>query len=263
MTFSYEDLISIKEVIADACLEVGDPKMQQLTPGWYRKTVKRALDELSFDAMFIDATRDIELPDDLKLPIPKGVFNIENMWIYTGTPDAIGYQENVYWKRNFETRGREYVDGSLSNTGFTANNHPYNYTDPFFKVSTLQQSPTSAYYFNTDAGIIHLSDACQYFDYIRIGFKGYATSALDIDEIKIIPPFALKAVTLWVVEKAARTLKVNDTGNRRLRTVQTDASMQLDEYGMNGAWYEAKVRLAELDTKKMKDIIEYNSKMAY
>lgn len=263
MTFSYKDLISIQEIIADVLLDVDDKKMQKLTPGWYRKQVKSAMDELSFDAPFIDFTRDTIMPDDLKLEIPKGFYNIENIHIFTGTPNNVGYVENVYWKRNFETRGREYAEGELKDTGYTANSHQYNYTDPFFKVTSLRQAPQGAFYFNTHSGFIHLSEACASYAYVRITGKGIATSTLDIDNVKIIPPFAKKAVTLWVVEKAARALKATDTGNRRYRTIQTDAAQQLDEYGMMGAWYEAKVRLSELDTKKWRDFIEYNSKMTY
>jgi hypothetical protein len=263
MTFSYQDLISIQEVIADATVDLDDKAMRQLTPGWYRKHVKRAMDELSFDAPFIDVTRDYVMPDDLKLEIPKGFYDINNIQIFTGTPENIGYVENVYWKRNFESRGRVYRDGALADSGYTANNHEYNVTDPFFKASRLSQTPSGAYYFNTHSGFIILSDACHLYPYIRIAGKGIASSELDIDKIKIIPPFALKAVTLWVVEKGARALKVNDSGNRRYRTIQTDAAMQLDEYGMNGAWYEAKVRLSKIDTKKWRDFIEYNSKMTY
>jgi hypothetical protein len=263
MTFSYQDLISIQEVIADAALELDDKAMRKLTPGWYRKSTKRAMDELSFDVPFVDITRDIIMPDDLKVEIPKGFYDISNIHIFTGTPDNVGYVENVYWKRNFETRGRVYRAGALADAGYTANNHEYNITDPFFKVSRLYQTPNNAYYFNTHSGFIHLSDACNAYAYVRIGGKGIATAELDIDKIKIIPPFALKAVTLWVVEKGARALKATDTGIRRYRTIQNDASSQLDEYGMGGAWHEAKVRLGKIDTKKWRDFIEYNSKMTY
>jgi hypothetical protein len=263
MTFSFEDLISIQEVVADASLDLDDKTMHKLTPGWYRKHVKRAMDELSFDAPFIEVVKDIVMPDDMKVPVPKGFYNIENIHIYVGTPDAIGYQENVYWKRNFQTRGGVIKENEYTDSGYTANNHEHNVTDPFFKVSAFRTSPSIAYYFNTRNGIIYLSAGCSIFDYVRIEGKGVASSELAIDDIKLVPPFALKAVTLWVVEKGARALKGTDTGNRRYRTIQTDAATQLDEYGFNGAWHEAKVRLGSLDKKKWRDLIEYNSKMTY
>lgn len=263
MIFSFNDLVSIQEIIADVLLDVDDQEMQKLTPGWYRKHVKSAMDELSFDAPFIDVTKDIPMPDDMKIPVPKGVYQLDNIIIYAGTPDNIGYQENVYWKRNFSTRGRVVKDNEYVDAGYTANSPSYNVTDPFYSANMLRQKPTGAYFFNTHSGIIHLSDSCSHFDFVRLEFKGIASAQLDIDDIKLVPPFAVKAVTLWVVEKAARALKSTDTGTRRYRTIQNDASSQLDEYGLMGAWHEAKVRLAKIDPKKWRDLIEYNSKMTY
>ena len=262
MNFSYEDLLSIGEVLADVLVEVDDQEMKKLTPGFYRKQVKRALDELSFDTLFVDASKDFIIPDDLKLPIPKGVFHIKTIQVYSGTPDDVGYVENVYYKRNFVTEGKTYKDGTLSSSGYTANNHQYNVTDPFVKASFLRQVPTSAFYFNVQNGIIMLSDACENYDYIRVGFNGIASASLDIDKIKIIPPFVYEAIVLWVVERAARALKSTDGRDRRYRTIQIDASQQLDKSGMNGLWHEAKMRLGQMDKKMWNDLVEYSSKMA-
>ena len=95
MTFSFEDLISIDEVIADVLQEVDDQAQQKLTPGFYRKIVKKALDELGFDVAFVDATRDLVLPDDLKVPTPKGVFNVKTIQVFTGTPGTGNEKDNV------------------------------------------------------------------------------------------------------------------------------------------------------------------------
>ena len=262
MTFSFEDLISIQEAIADVSLDLDDKEMRKLTPGFYRKIVKKAMDELSFDVPFVEVVRDVEMPDDMKVPVPKGFYNIDKMHVFTGTPDNVGYVENVYWKRGFQTRGGVIRENEYTASGYTADNHEHNITDPFFKVSG-PTSPQSAYYFNTRNGIIYLSTACSGYDYLRIVGKGMATSTLDIDNVRIIPPFAIEAVTLWAVERGARALKATDTGQRRYRTIQTDAALQLDKYGLNGAWHEAKVRLGKLDSKMWRDIIEYNSKMTY
>ena len=251
-TFSFDDLLSIQDVISDVLLDLDDKEQQKLTPGWYRRAVKKALDELSFDTAFVDVTKDVEMPHDLKIPIPKGLFDLNNICIYSGTPDEVGYMENVYWKRFFETRGKE--------TGYTAINKEYNYTDPFVKAP---QIGGTTYFFNTHSGIIYLSDSCDRYDYVRISFKGMASSELDIDKIKIVPPMAAEAVTLWVVERGARALKSTDGRDRRYRSIQTDAAIQWEKFGFGGAWHEAKSRLLELDKKKWRDIIEYNSKMTY
>lgn len=249
MKFSHEDLLSISEVIADVLLEVDDKKQQKLTPGYYRAQVKYALDELSFDTFFVEVTKDYEMPHDLKMPIPKGVFNMQNMWGYTGTPDDVKYLENIYWKRNFDTRGY--------NTGYGARVHEGNITDPYVKAPS---GYVYAYFFNVRNGIIYLSDTCDSMDYVRIQFAGLASSELDIDKVKMVPPFVRKAVVLWVTEKAAKALKAQ---NPEYRIIQIDAANQLDEYGYNGAWHEAKTRLRGLDKKMLRDFMEYSSKLTY
>jgi hypothetical protein len=249
MKFSSENLLSINEVIADVLLEVDDEAQNKLTSGYYRAQVKYALDELAFDTFFVEITKDFEMPDDLLIEFPKGCFNLINIWAYTGAPDNVQYLQSIYWKRNFDTRGKE--------MGYGASVHEGNVTDPFIVAPS---SYVSALFFNVRNGIIYLSDTCAAYDYIRIQFSGLASSELDIDKIKIVPPMVRKAVELWVTEKAAKALKSRDP---KYRQIQIDAATQLDEYGLTGAWHEAKMRLKSLDKKMMQDYMEYNSKLLY
>jgi len=252
MNFSYEDLLSIDEVIADVLLEVDDVEQRKLTPGYYVSQVKYALDELGFATFFVDVTRDVIMPHDLLIEWPKGCFNLDKIWAYTGTPDDVQYKQPVYWKRNFNTRGKD--------TGYTADSNEGNISDPFIIAPSHF---VSELFFNVRAGIIHLSDTCDVYDYIRLQFAGTPSSVLDVAKIKIVPPMVRKAVEQWVVERAAKALKGKyDTArDQKYRRIQSDAAIQLDEYGLNGAWHEAKMRLKKVDTKMMNDFIEYNSKM--
>jgi hypothetical protein len=238
---------SIKEVLADVLVSLNDEAQKLLTPGFYRSKVKDALDELAFDITFLPVTNDYEIPDNLIVDIPKGCFNLRQIHIFTGTPDDVQYVENVYWKKGRHTRGAE--------TGYTADVHHWNVTDPFIQVSIDEYS---MYYFSVQNGRIYLSDACSGFDYVRLTFDGIPS--MNLDEVKMVPPEVKKAVTLWATEKCASALKIRDS---KYRAIQADAASQLDEYGLSGAWHEAKMRLRRLDKKQMKDIIEYNSKMNY
>jgi hypothetical protein len=248
MEFGARDLISINDILADVLLDVGDESMKLRTPGFYQAQVKYAMNELSFDTLFIEETTDIVMPTDMFVEIPAGVFNIREVYVYSGTPDEIKYMENVYWKRRFKSRGFE--------KGYTANVKSGNTTDPFISAPILETNP---YYFNVQRGFIMLSDPCSGYDYIRVVYNSIQASG-NILDAKIIPPFARKAVTLWVVEKAARSLKVKEP---KYRQIQIEAATQLDEYGLTGAWQEAKRRLKRLDTKKYHDLVEYNSKILY
>lgn len=240
-------MVSVDEILADVTLEMGDPSMRIRNIGYYRAQVKMALNELSFDSLFIDVYRDEPIPDDLRLRIPQGLFNIRGLWIYTGTPDDVGYQETVYWKRTFFSRG--------SNQGYTAAIKEGQVTDPFVRMTSVSEGQ---YYFNTQNGYIILSDSCAIFDYIRIMGSGLLTDGLDIYSQKIVPKFVQKAVILWAVEKSARSLKIFDN---RYRAIQTDAATQLDEYGLSGAWHQAKRRLKDLDKKKYQDIVLYTNNL--
>ncbi len=238
---------SISEVLADVLVTLNDESQSLLTPGFYRAQVKNGLDELGFDISFLPVVNDYELPDDLIVEMPKGCFNLKQIEIYSGTPDNVGYVEQVYWKRGVQTRG--------AGTGYTSRVHHWNVTDPFIQVHVDEYS---MYYFSVQNGNIRLSDACANYAYVRLTYDGIPS--MNLDEVKMVPPEVRKALVLWVTDKCAGALKMRDA---KYRVVQADAASQLDEYGLTGAWHEAKMRLRRLDSKKMRDIIEYNSKMNY
>jgi hypothetical protein len=245
MDINPQNLLSIQEVLADVMVIMDDEDNRKLTPGFYNAQVKYALDELGFDISFLPVTNDYEIPEDLILEMPKGCFNLNSIHIFTGTPDSVGYQENVYWKKGAQTRGKE--------TGMTSNVRGWNITDPFFRVNV---SEWSLYYFSVQNGLMRLSDACSAFDYARLNYDGIPSKNLDV--VKMIPPECRKAIVLWVTDKCAASLKLRDN---KYRAVQVDAVAQLDEYGFNGAWHEAQMRLVRLDRKKFKDSILYNSNL--
>ena len=247
MDINPKNFLSIKEALADVTVALNDEAMKMLTPGFYNSQVKYALDELGFDIGFLKVTNDFPMPVDLILEMPKGCFNLNGIHIFTGTPDNVGYVENVYWKKGAQTRG--------AGTGYTADSHMWNATDPFFKISA---DNGSLYYFSVQNGLIRLSDACSGFAYARLTFNGIPSG--NLDEVAMLPPEIRKAVVLWTTEKCASYLKMRDS---KYRTVQLDAASQLDEYGLNGAWHEAKMRLAKLDMKMLKDAIEYNSRLNF
>jgi|WetSurSiteA1Bulk_404760.scaffolds.fasta_scaffold09601_2 hypothetical protein len=245
MDLNPNNFISISDVLADALVVLDDQDNSKLTPGYYRAAVKNCINELGFDIPFLDVVNDYEMPVDLKLDVPGGCYNMKSIILYTGTPDAVSYQETCYWKKNMQTRGK--------GTGITADVPLYNTSDPFFRVDLWNDT---LYYFNVQNGTIMLSDACVNFDYVRLKYSGIPAS--NLDEMRMIPPEAREAVLLYVIEKCASSLKLKDN---KYRAVQIDAAAQLDRYGMNGAWHNTITRLAKLDYKKYRDTILYNSNL--
>ena len=249
MDINYQNLLSVQEILADVLIAVNDESTHLLTTGFYIAQVKLGLDELGFSVSFLPVTEDYPMPEFLTLEMPKGCFNLHTIHIYNGTPDAVSYSENVYWKKNVQTRGK--------GTGSTSNVHPWNISDPFFKTPHIDHS-FGLYYFSVQNGIIRLSDDCANYPYVRLTYDGIPSKQLDM--VKMVPPEVRKALVLWVIEKCASYLKIRDG---RYSKIQADAAQQLDEYGLNGAWHEAKMRLLKLDKKKLKDSILYNSRFNY
>lgn len=240
--------ISINEVLSDVLVALNDESTRKLNAGFYRAQVRNALDELGFSTLFVEGQIDVLIPHNNIIPFPASAYRIKNVHIYTGTPDDIGYVQNVYWKKNARTEG--------FGKGYTSNNHPGNYSDIYFASSNpTWGSADIAYFFSFVNGNITLSDACASYDYFRAIYDGIPSGILD--DAKMVPPECRKAVVLWAIEKCASFLKLKDPA---YRTVQIDASAQLDEYGFSGAWHEAKMRLKYLGRKVIRDVLEYNAR---
>jgi hypothetical protein len=248
MDINYNNLCSCKEVLADVQMILNDEEANLLTSGFYLAKVRDGLDELSFDISFLPVTVDIPLTVNLHVPMPAGVFDLQSINIFTGTPTDVQYTETVYWRKGVQSLGY--------NTGSIARINPSNSTDPFNYRSHVGEQ--SLYYFSVQNGIIRLSDACKSFDYVRLTYNGLPSA--NLTNIRMIPPEVKEALTLWVTERCAGALKMKDN---KYRIIQTDAAIRLDEYGLSGAWHLAQMRLVRLDKKKLLDAVEYNSKMNF
>ena len=99
MEINPQNLLSVQEVLADVMVIMDDESNDKLTPGFYKAQVKYALDELGFDVSFSPVTDDYPMSVDLMLDMPKGCYNLRRIHLFTGTPDNVGYVENVYWKK--------------------------------------------------------------------------------------------------------------------------------------------------------------------
>jgi hypothetical protein len=247
MDINYQNLISVNEVLSDVLVILGDIDQKLLTPGFYLANVRNGLDELAFDINFLPMTNDYPLPIDLIVPMPVGCFDLQNINIFSGTPDDVQYIETVYWRKGVQTRGY--------NTGTIARINPTNYTDHFAQSNVNEYT---LYYFSVQNGLIRLSDACKSFDYVRLTYNGLPS--VNLSNVKMVPPECRKALVDWTVDKCAGALKLQDA---KYRTIQFDTQRSLDEYGLKGSWHEAKMRLVRLDKTKLRDVVEYNSKLNF
>ena len=128
MNISAENMISPEEILADVLKLAGDESFKDNSKGYYYSLIQQALQELAFDTYFDQRTEFFDVPENLNLPMPMGAFNLREMYLYNGTECNFSTAQNVYWKRNYFTKG----NGSLSRDKGTSNS-----SDPFFQNRRL------------------------------------------------------------------------------------------------------------------------------
>ena len=256
MDFSYEDLLDINTILADVTQRVGDESTRQISQGSYSRWVKKALNELNFETKFDNRFQDLVLPADLRLPFPKGAWNLIDLFVWNGTLNEEGGEScctitssaRCYSKNQFRTTGK--------NRGYTAPSHPGG-CDAFYRGFCNDQS---IHFFSIQNGLICFSDSCSVYKYVRVIYNGMAS---DIDKTKMIPPLIREAVTLYAVCEAFAVLKQRDK-QYRVDFTDTRAELYLPKGRMSSSvWEESRYRLKMMNTKMANDLNEYNSRGNY
>lgn len=240
MEFSHLDLLSPQMILADVLEELQDSEQSLFTPGWYTSQVQQALEELGFDTFFETQEQIVDIPDSMKVYIPKGCFNLKEIYLVTMDDCCtITGSQNVYWKDRFRTNGY--------GNGYTARNQ-YGLNDAFVQG---YNPPTDLYWFNVVNGIIHLSDSCNTYSKLKIIYNGVMGT---IGETPYIPRIFRQAVKGWVADAAYKSLKARD--QRKYTPLWRD-NHQITFAPYTGTWDVAKQRAAGLDAKMLSDLKEY------
>jgi hypothetical protein len=250
MTFSYDDLISPNEILADALTNVDDREMKLFTPGWYQRQVHNGIKKLNYEAPYVELFKDIEIPDNLMVNIPSGVGNIIDLFVWSGDNCIINESSRVFHKTNFQTKGRENSYTARNKTGQSdAFIYPFGYDN-------------NVKFYNINNGRIALSDACYGYTYLRIVYYGFPKDITQ-DDVRYIPEFFREALTSYVTERALFALKNRDAA---YRVMWMDAKIDLHTSPSPGepSKWDLAIRMAKgLDKKYMDDLAEYLSKMFY
>jgi hypothetical protein len=243
MNFSYQDLVSIEEILADVLLNVNDEECKLLNIGFYKRTAKKALERLNFETFFYKRYVDEVIPTTLEMDMPSGSWNIEDIFVFNGSdPCHVGTSARVFYKQRYISSGKD--------MGYTARNK-YGQEDSF--IFPYQNDNISLYY-NVINGKIMFSDYCRNYAYVRIVFNGTPT---DIDKTKIIPPFAREAVVGYVTERALFSLKMKMPNYRaHWSDAKTDLYSPSSRTGM-AKWDSAVYNLKRMDKKQRDDFAEY------
>lgn len=266
MEYSSKDLISADEILSEVLPFTGEKRLESVTKGFIYMQMNNCLEELSYDTFFQDDTRPFDIPPNRMIDIPPLVFNIRQMWLYSGDSCNFSDATNVYHKRNYFHNG--------GSEGFQKNSFRDNHNDPFYghdgTTSDRRSVPQDVYrdgtdiagsnlfYYGYNNGRIFFSPSCAAFSSVMIKFNGI----WQLDTGTPCVPRFLRRVLVDYCTVAVYKAKVHE--NPALyRTFLLDAESRLDRDGMRGSWYNAEVRVSRLGSKHREDLYEYLSRLNY
>ncbi len=268
MDISPHNYVSVNAILADVLKTVKDGSFKLNSKGWYTSQIQQALEELSFDTFFDEQNQSFDLPDNLRLDMPKGSFNLRAIYLFNGDNCDIGKSVNVYYKRNFINS----VDGR----GYVAHDKYYNGNDPYHIRRGARRgevdSPTSnadnrldpknAHFYAIQNGTIMLSENCKRFQKVMLVYNGIMA---DIGDTPIVPQLFRQAVKTFVlipalVEKMTDTIGTNEYNHWALLSNKNEAK---HNHPYDGTWVKAERRSKQLNNAIRRDIKEYLTKMNY
>lgn len=250
------DFVSIDHLLSEITATVDDSEFRKgFKKGWYISRIQDAIQELSFDTFWMKVTHDWEVPKNCRIPMPENVFNIREIYLYSGQLCNPKSTQVVYWKRLFDNSymGDGYTakvkdDGSNSSDLFQPNQRLLHHNAQGFYGPKF-------YYNVSEDGIIMLSKECASFPFIRIRFNGMGVPN---GELPIIPRFFERAVVDYVKLRFYDAMKSRDP--RMYRQLWADAKDDLENL-TTGSWNKAKKRIKSMDTQEKESMEEYISSM--
>lgn len=250
MNFSPQSFVSVNEILADVLIVTNDSGFKISTRGWYISQIRQALQELSFDTFFDQRNEEIVIPDDLRVEMPKGAFNLRQLFLFNGNKCNVGHNTpNVWHKKNYWTGGE----------GFLARDKWDNHNDPFYRNRAGDSS--GLYFYGMQNGLIMLSDSCKQYEKIMVFYNGIGG---ELDDTPVIPQFFRQAVKDYVtsagLEAAIASAEASEFN--RLTFLKSGVDQRKDK-PFDGSWAKAEMRAKQTDKKEREDFQEYMARMNY
>lgn len=268
MNFSPHSFVSVNEILADVLKITKDADFRVNSRGWYISQIRQALQELSFDTFFDERNEELIIPDDLRVEMPKGAFNLKQIFLFNGSKCNVGQNTpNVYYKNNFWTGGQGYLaKDKWRNSGDPFHQrregYPGSLGSNYSNTYSSGERNNQLYYFGMQNGLIMLSESCRQFEKIMVFYNGIGGEAGDLP---VIPPFFRQAVKDYVSLNALDMLIADSTEPAQMNkwtflrsTVDNRMNKPYD-----GTWAKAEHRAKHTDKKVRQDYKEYLAKMNY
>ena len=253
MNSSPLNFVTTNEILSDVLTVVDDESFKMSSKGYYTSQIKQALEELAFESFFDEQSMSFDIPERLRLDLPKGAFNIKNIYLFNGDKCDISKSTPVYSKQNFIN--------SKSGNGYVANNKGNNGDDRFHVDTFRETVPNGLHFYGVQNGQIMLSSNCKAYDKVFIQYYGIGE---DINEAPIVPTFLRQAVKDYTIIKALQ-VKVAKVPASEFQRWMMILGIHKESKGgdYSGTWFEAQRRVRRLDDKERNDIKENMQKMYY
>lgn len=282
MNYSPDDFVTPEYILAEVLPELDEEKHLFITKGGFVSQIRKCLEALSFSTFFNEVTHMEEVPENLRMKVPQGMFNLRRMYLFNGEECDINDSVIVRHKRHFFRKGGG--PGYLANNKgrdqrndvFFRGTNPQRFqegvrrgqVDPGSNIGNRRQRSyfsdyTDLYFYEIQSGIIMLSDNCSRYERIALVFNSIMDA---MEEVPCIPKYLREVVKDWCVVYGARIKRTKDKENRNLwNSVLQEASQRLgrEYYNPHGSWIEAERRVKAIDSKEREDLKEYMSKLDY
>ena len=278
MNFSEKDFLTPKQILADVLRYTDEEGYKNVTEGHCISLLQRCMEELSYRTYFNEKHSIIDITDKSYFSIPKGMFNLKQMYVFNGEECRIGENTATVWhKNNFFSKGSGYFARDKGNL---------NAGDPFYSrertsgLDYYDRSSTSGVrgpdgksshtslnrllFYNISEGIVMLSDACRNYSKVFMQYSGVSTA---IGDTPYIPNRFRQAVIDWMCHeiwtiKSAKSQSAQAVNHAMAMRNDFQAKLNGRRPG-EGSWYEATRRAKVLDNKHREDLKVYLTRLDY
>lgn len=259
------DFVSHNAVLAEIANKSGDKGFKFASKGEVNISIQEALSELAMDSLYFKEDKVYTLERGcLTLELPRGAFNVRDIFGYYGDDCNPRGKKNIWWKENYK-KGLSRNDWDNSNDPFF-NNQGFDKSgvpSTFMKNRNnggFTNPPSNLYYAGVSNGFIYLSPNCSRFQKVSVRFNSLGTS---IGDAPIIPIF----FKLAIVEYSVVQVLTNRIANNAVHPSKQDwynlrAIYESKLYKpYDGSWDKALFRSKNMDKKQRQDLNEYLAKI--
>lgn len=250
MNFSSSNCVTVNEILADILKSVKDSDFKANSKGWYTSQIQQSLEELSFDTFFDERNEVLKIPSNLRLEMPKGAFNVRQMYAFSGEKCNVSSRKNIWHKKN-------YINNP-EGKGLFARNNGDNTGDSFHQKGTQHRG---VLYYSIQQGLIMLSSSCLNHENIMLVYNGVGC---EVGDAPMVPNFLRQAVKDYVTVRALESIiaESEPAMMNKWNLLYGIHSNRLNK-PYDGSWAKAEHRAKTMDHKERQDLKEYLSQIDY